>query len=102
VIFVKREVKKMLLKYNFEGYDYEYEADFDYDIIVDFFAEDFGIDRNKAKTIIKEFSLWEELEEYYKEQIKEYYEEEAMDQFEEDREYDKDPEGFYGVSRRYD
>ena len=92
----------MKLKYEFDGYDYDYEPDIDYDIIVDYFAKDFGIDRNKAKMIIREFSLWEELEEYYEGYLTDYYENEAYEQYLEDREYDKDTEGFYGVSRRYD
>lgn len=95
----------MRLKYKFvykrEEYPYEYDVDVDSDILIDEFSKEFGINKIASKNIIKEFALWECLEESYEEQITEYYEEEAREQFEEDMDYNSDPEGYYGVSRRY-
>lgn len=92
----------MRLKYKFDGYDYDYETDIDWEITRDLFSKEFGINKTTAKNIISEFHLWTELEERYEEEITKHYEDEAREQFEEDREYDKDPEDYYGVSRRYD
>lgn len=97
----------MKIKYKFDGYDYEYETDGEeLDLLLDIFKEYYGVNHITAKDIICDFSLWDVLEEVlaerYMDRIMDYFEDEAREQFEEDREYDKDKEGFYGVSRYYD
>ena len=97
----------MKLKYKFEGYDYDYETGNDVlDLLFDMFKEEYGLEHVQAKYIVDDFKLWNDLEDIigdkYMDAIKEHYEQEAYDEFLEDREYDKDPEGYYGVSRRYD
>lgn len=96
----------MKLKYEFDGYDYEYEPDDLCDALEYLFRAEYGLTRVQCKAIIDDFNLWDDLEEKFgeakKEELKEWYEDKAREQFEEDREYDKDTEGFYGTSRRYD
>lgn len=93
----------MKLKYKFDGYDYEYEPNDLCDALEYLFKNKYGLTIIQARDIIKELNLWDDLEEKFgeskKEEITEWYENEAREQFEEDREYDKDKEGFYGVSR---
>lgn len=97
----------MKLKYEFDGYDYEYEpSDNIINLLFDLFKEEYGLSHVQAKYIVDDFQMWDLLEdvigEKYMDALLEHYEEEAREQFEEDREYDKDPEGYYGTSRRYD
>lgn len=97
----------MKLKYKFDGYDYDYETGNDVlDLLFELFKDEYGLDHVTAKYIVDDFKLWNDLEEVigekYMDEIKEHYKEEAREEFEEDRKFNKDPEGFYGVSRRYD
>ena len=97
----------MKLKYEFDGYDYEYEpSDNIINLLFDLFKEEYGLEHVQAKYIVDDFQMWDLLEdvigEKYMDALLEHYEEEAREQFEEDRECDKDTEGYYGTSRRYD
>lgn len=81
----------MKLKYNFDGYEHEYEPDDILDILFELFKDEYGLDHATAKYIVDDFKLWNDLEdiigEKYKEEIKEHYEEEAREDFEEAKEY---------------
>ena len=121
----------MKLKYEFDGYDYEYEpSDNIINLLFDLFKEEYGLEHVQAKYIVDDFQMRKNKEdlnsscydnksdlndrrnnddvledvigEKYMDALLEHYEEEAREQFEEDRECDKDTEGYYGTSRRYD
>lgn len=97
----------MKLKYNFDGYDYEYETGNNVlDVLFGLFKEEYGLNHTQAKYIVDDFEMWDLLEEVigekYMDALLEHYEDEAREEFEEDRDYDKDKEGYYGVSRRWD
>lgn len=90
----------MILRYKFEDNIYEYEIDDDE--VVEQFMREFGTSKVASKDIIDEFDLWDELQERYEYDLTVAYEDEAFEQYKEDIKYDKDPEDFYGVSRKYD
>ena len=81
----------MKLKYNFDGYEHEYEPDDILDILFELFKDEYGLDHITAKYIVDDFKLWDDLEDIigdkYKEEITEHYEEQAREDFEEAKEY---------------
>lgn len=90
----------MKLKYKFDNNDYEYEIK-DEEVLKHFMKE-FDIIRSVAKEIVNEFELLKKLEERYEDDLTNDYYDEAYEQYKEDKKFDKDPEDFYGVSRKYD
>lgn len=81
----------MKIKYNFDGYEHEFEPNDILDILFELFKDEYGLDHVTAKYIVDDFKIWDILEEVigekYKEEIKKHYEEEAREDFEEAREY---------------
>lgn len=79
--------------------DYTYEVDYDevYDFIVEQFDNEYHVGRNTARSIIDDFDLWEQLEEYYDEAIKDNWFDEAMEQRDDDIAY-QDKYSYYGIS----
>lgn len=94
----------MKLKYKFDDNDYEYEINdkIKNEELLYYFMKEFNIIRSVAEDIIDEFELWKKLEERYEDDLTSDYYDEAFEQYKEDEKYDKDPEDFYGVSRKYD
>lgn len=90
----------MKLKYKFDNNDYEYEIK-DEEVLKHFMKE-FDIIRSVAKEIVNELELLKKLEERYEDDLTNDYYDEAYEQYKEDKKFDKDPEDFYGVSRKYD
>ena len=89
----------MKLKYWFDGCEYEYEADNSCSVIEEIFSEDYGLTITQSKNIIDDLELYDQLEELYEDKLKDWFEREAREQYEDDKEYDEDPDSFYGVSR---
>lgn len=92
----------MIIKYVFDNDDFEYEVDDINEAMIDEFMSEFKVSKLAAREIIYELELEEDLQERYENSIEEHYKDEAYEQYITDKEYEKDPEGFYGVSRRYD
>ena len=90
----------MKLKYKFDNNDYEYEIK-DEEVLKHFMKE-FDIIRSVAKEIVNELELLKKLEERYEDDLTNDYYDEAYEHYKEDKKFDKDPEDFYGVSRKYD
>lgn len=89
------------LVYEFDGEEFEYDVDYEniYALLEQRFSYDYGISINKARDIIDDFGLWENLEEIHEPYILECYEDDARNMYEDNREYNKDPYSYYGVSR---
>jgi hypothetical protein len=81
----------MKLKYNFDGYEHEYEPDNILDLLFELFKDEYSLNHITAKYIVDDFKLWDDLEdiigEKYIDEIKEHFEDEAREDFEEAREY---------------
>ena len=89
------------LVYEFDGVDFEYDVDYGeiYEVLIDKFMKDYGVNYVGAKGIIDDYSLWETLEEEHEDYLLEVFEDDARKSFEDSREYEKDPYSYYGVSR---
>lgn len=87
--------------YEFDGVDFEYDVDYGviHEILVELFMKDYGLCLTTAKNIIDDLELWEILEEIHEEYLYELFEDDARNSFEDNREYEKDPYSYYGVSR---
>ena len=89
------------LIYEFDGDDYEYNADYSdaCDVLTQEFAKDYGISEEAAKRIIDDYDLWESLEDCYNDVLLEYFEDEAYDAYLDGKDYSNDPYSYYGVNR---
>ena len=87
--------------YEFDGVEFEYEVDYKnvHDVLEKKFMDDYGLTPNVARNIIDDYGLWEALEENHKDYLLELFEDDARNEYEENREYNKDPYSYYGVSR---
>lgn len=92
----------MTIHYDFDGEEYEFEPDNAelIEVIISLFSKEFEIDEDKSKNIISAFDLYDDLEEIYFEDIENRFEEEAKNEYLDNKEYRRNPLGYYGMSEK--